>query len=86
MNINPFEVLNVSQSATIDEITQARRRLARVYHPDVSGSTEIMQNINVAFEILTDPSRRRQFVETNDNNQEFQHYNEDIFLSFGNLS
>lgn len=76
MDFNPFNVLNVSISATQDEITQARRRLARVYHPDVSQSEteEMMKRINRAYDMLVDPEKRRQFLEkSSDNNGEFKH-------------
>ena len=33
-NLDPHEILNVSQNASIDEIRKARNKLAREFHPD----------------------------------------------------
>lgn len=77
MDFDPFEVLNVSSSASVDEITQARRRLARVFHPDVSergtDTEEMMKRINRAYDALTDPEKRRQFLEKKSDAEEFKH-------------
>ena len=38
---DPYKVLGVSRDATEQEITQAYRRLAKKYHPDLNpGDTE----------------------------------------------
>ena len=76
MNFNPYEVLNLSQNASIKEIEQARRRLARIHHPDKSKNhlDEQMKRINLAYEILTDEGHRREFLENNDTaSSDFNH-------------
>ena len=49
------------------EIKNAYRRLARKYHPDRNSkvSDDIMKNINIAFEVLSDPEKRNQYDMTN---------------------
>ncbi|MEW6059811.1 MAG: molecular chaperone DnaJ [Actinomycetota bacterium] len=59
-----YEILGVSRTATQEEIKKAYRRLARELHPDVSAdpSTENrFKEVTAAYEILSDPGRRRQY-------------------------
>jgi hypothetical protein len=48
---DPFAVLGLTRTATIDEIRAARRRLAFEHHPDRGGDDTTMQAINAAFEV-----------------------------------
>ena len=63
---NYYEVLEISRYANQREIKSAFRRLARKYHPDRNStvSDDIMKNINIAFELLSDPGKRQQYDET----------------------
>ncbi|MFQ3614989.1 MAG: J domain-containing protein [Cyanobacteriota bacterium] len=60
-----YKILGVGKTATADEIKQAFRRLARKYHPDVNPgdktAEEKFKDINEAYEVLSDPSKRRQY-------------------------
>jgi molecular chaperone DnaJ len=58
-----YEVLGVSPDAGADEIKRAYRRLARRYHPDISGDDRAAAFLEVsrAYEILNDPERRRSY-------------------------
>ena len=60
---SPYEVLGVRDDADIEVIQAAFRALARRYHPDKAGpGGEIkMKEINAAWEILSDPSRRASY-------------------------
>lgn len=44
-----WEILQVSQRATEDEIKSAFRRLAKVHHPDQGGSEHMMSKLNNAY-------------------------------------
>ena len=58
---DPYKVLQVDPEAEREVIEAAYKRLARMYHPDVSGepdSVEKMVRINQAWEMLRDPARR----------------------------
>lgn len=62
-----YALLQLSPTATADEIRSAYRRLARLHHPDTSGSAEsvdLMVQINEAWEVLRDPERRAAYDRT----------------------
>ena len=57
-----YELLEVKPSATIEEIKQSFRRLAKLWHPDRNTSAEshdYFQSLNRAYETLSDPAARR---------------------------
>jgi molecular chaperone DnaJ len=63
--IDYYEILGVARDASEDEIKRAYRRLARKHHPDVShdkSDAELrFKEINEAYEVLSDPSKRAQY-------------------------
>lgn len=57
-----YDRLNISQSATPEEVREAYRALARVHHPDrITGGEEIFKAINEAHQVLSNPSRRNRY-------------------------
>jgi molecular chaperone DnaJ len=60
-----YQVLGVPRRASQREIKAAFRRLARKYHPDVTGedthATERFKEITEAYEVLSDDKRRRAY-------------------------
>jgi molecular chaperone DnaJ len=60
-----YKTLGVRKGATDAEIKRAYRKLARQLHPDVTGddpkSTEKFKQITEAYEVLSDPKRRRTY-------------------------
>ena len=62
-----YKILGIMKKSSDKEIKNAYRRLARKYHPDRNSkvSDDIMKNINIAFEVLSDPEKRNQYDMTN---------------------
>ena len=59
-----YETLEVSDSASSDEIKKAYRKLARKYHPDVNkdkDAEEKFKEINAAYEVLSDKQKKQQY-------------------------
>lgn len=60
-----YEVLGVSKSASDDEIKKAYRKLARQYHPDLHPDdkecAEKFKEINEAYEVLSDSSKKARY-------------------------
>jgi molecular chaperone DnaJ len=59
-----YTVLGVDRSATDADIKKAFRKLAQQWHPDVNtepGAAERFKQINVAYQVLSDPTRRQTY-------------------------
>lgn len=59
--MNYYEILGVAETASADEIKRAYRKLASQHHPDKGGDVSQFQNIQVAYDTLSDPGRRQQY-------------------------
>lgn len=57
---NAYETLGVPKGASEDEIKRAYRKLASQHHPDKGGDTAKFQEIQTAYETLSDPHKRAQ--------------------------
>ncbi|HEV2455814.1 MAG TPA: J domain-containing protein [Verrucomicrobiae bacterium] len=66
-----YETLGVARSASEGEIKKAFRKLAREYHPDVAKdkkrAEEKFKEINEAYEVLSDPAKRKKYDELGPN-------------------
>lgn len=61
---NYYETLGVKKEASADEIKSAYRKLAKQYHPDLnkdSQSAEKFKEINEAYEVLSDPTKKSNY-------------------------
>jgi hypothetical protein len=64
---NPYLILGVPDFADNKQITDAYRRLARRFHPDVNHdpkAKEHMQEINWAYKLLSNPEARSRYDQT----------------------
>src|SRR6185369_3909659 len=66
-----YESLGVARGASDAEIKKAFRKLAREYHPDVAKdkkkAEEKFKEINEAYEVLSDPAKRKKYDELGPN-------------------
>ena len=60
---NFYEILEVSESASVETITAAYKSLSSRYHPDnqETGDTNKMQALNNARDVLLDPVKRKTY-------------------------
>ena len=56
-----YATLGVARTASQDEIKRAFRKLASQHHPDKGGDTARFQQIQAAYEVLSDPARRAEY-------------------------
>ncbi|BDR58353.1 molecular chaperone DnaJ [Xylocopilactobacillus apicola] len=59
-----YEILGVSKDASEAEIKKAYRELTKKFHPDINhepGAEEKFKDINEAYEVLSDPSKKAQY-------------------------
>ena len=66
-----YETLGLAKSASADEIKSAFRKLARKHHPDLAkdkkAAEEKFKEINEAYEVLSDPEKRKKYDEYGSN-------------------
>jgi len=55
-----YALLEVPATATLEQIKQSYRRLARMYHPDLNKQAreDRIKKLNEAYEVLSDATRR----------------------------
>lgn len=76
---DPYATLGIPRSASITDIKQAYKRLAREWHPDKNKETDAESKfieINKAYELLSDPERKRLFDRSGvtEDTPNFRHY------------
>ena len=56
-----YELLGVAKTASQDEIKKAFHKLAHKYHPDKGGDEKKFKEINEAYQVLSDTTKRAQY-------------------------
>ena len=89
-----YQILGVERNANQEDIKRAYRRLARQFHPDVNpdnpAAEERFKKINEAYQVLSDPQKRRRYDQFGHEGLQgtgFRGFSgfEDIFSSFGDI-
>ena len=63
-SIDYYGILQVDQQASLNEIKEAYRHQSKIHHPDVNRArdkTKVMQKVNEAYEVLSDPEKREKY-------------------------
>mgnify|MGYP000607413925 CR=1 FL=1 len=79
-----YDVLGVSPTADEDELRAAYRKLAKKHHPDLNpgdkAAEETFKNVQTAYDILSDPEKRRRYdageIDAQGNETPRQYYRE----------
>ena len=62
---DPYKILGVAKTATVDEIRKAYRKLAKALHPDANpdnkAAEERFKSVSQAFKLLSDPQKRAEY-------------------------
>lgn len=85
MSNNHYQSLGISRDASADQIKKAYRKLARKYHPDISKEADAearMQEINVAYDTLSDAEKKKQYDFELDHPQGFGGFGDDKHSGF----
>src|SRR5688500_15047641 len=56
-----YDTLGVPKGASADEIKKAYRKLAREHHPDSGGDEARFKEIQGAYDVLSDPEKRKAY-------------------------
>lgn len=52
-NSDPYEVLGISPQATLDQVNERYRNLAKIWHPDAKGGNlDAMKRLNEAYDSI----------------------------------
>jgi DnaJ family protein A protein 2 len=81
-----YETLELEKDASQKDIKKAYFRLSKIHHPDKGGDAHKFKEISAAYEILSDPEKRKQYdeygLEGVDDEGGAQQRGEDLFSMF----
>lgn len=58
-----YDVLGITKNSSVADIKKAYRKLAIRHHPDKGGDPEMFKEISRAYEVLSDPEKRKTYDE-----------------------
>jgi DnaJ-class molecular chaperone len=65
---NYYSILGINKNASEEDIKQSYRKLAREHHPDKGGDKNLFQEIQEAYETLSDSNKKQQYDYENSQN------------------
>jgi curved DNA-binding protein CbpA len=69
--VNFYHDLELDSLCSFEEIRKQYRILAQKYHPDKGGDEDRFKRIKLAYEVLSDPDRRKEYDSTGKFNEDF---------------
>ena len=79
-----YDELELQKNCTSAEIKQQYRILAQIHHPDKGGNEEKFKRIKLAYEILSDPTKRAHYDSTGEHYDETNVDNE-VYTRLSNM-
>lgn len=67
-----YQTLGVTRNVSPEELKRAYRKLASQHHPDRGGNTARFQEIQAAYDVLSDPQKRQQYDNPQPQHQHFE--------------
>lgn len=58
---NYYQILGVSENASLEEIKKEYKKLAKQHHPDKGGDENLFKNISEAYSVLSDDEKRKRY-------------------------
>lgn len=58
VDINPYQILGVSNDANLETVTDAYKMLAQIHHPDKGGDPEVFKHIRNAYKQICDSVKK----------------------------
>lgn len=80
-----YSVLGVGRDASPDDIKKAYRRLASKHHPDKGGDNAKFQEIQAAYETLSNPQKRQQYDNPQPHGFHFDIHTDNMEGMFGDI-
>ncbi|KAL7021158.1 hypothetical protein ACKWTF_011779 [Chironomus riparius] len=85
---NPYKILGIEKKASLQEIKKAYKQLAKEWHPDKTDAVDAEKKfieIKSAYELLSDPERRKSFDLYGITNEDYQRQRPD-YSQYGKFS
>lgn len=75
INTDYYKILEINKQSSLEEIKKAYKKLAIKYHPDKGGNPEQFKKISEAYQVLSDPEKRKIYDNSNYNTNLFDNLN-----------
>ena len=60
-NLNLYEILNLTDKSSVEEVKKSYKKLVKTHHPDKGGNPETFKKIQLAYEILSNEEKKERY-------------------------